>query len=142
MNRNSYAESQGPTLAGVVAEIKDETKEFVQTRVQMFQAELREKVATWKSGALLAGVGVLLLGTAYLLLTLALVGLVAVAFWGSPYAWFLAFLIVGALWGIIGGILAFLAVREFRRQGIAPKKTLEVLREDKMWLQSEAGSQG
>jgi uncharacterized membrane protein YqjE len=142
MNRNSYAESQGPTLAGVVAEIKDETKEFVQTRVQMFKAELREKVATWKSGALLAGVGVLLLGTAYLLLTLALVGLVAVAFWGSPYAWFLAFLIVGAFWGIIGGILAFLAVREFRRQGIAPKKTLEVLREDKMWLQSEAGSQG
>jgi uncharacterized membrane protein YqjE len=142
MNRNSYAESQGPTLAGVVAEIKDETKEFVQTRVQMFKAELREKVATWKSGALLAGVGALLLGTAYLLLTLALVGLVAVAFWGSPYAWFLAFLIVGALWGIIGGILAFLAVREFRRQGIAPKKTLEVLREDKMWLQSEAGSQG
>ena len=142
MNRNSYAESQGPTLAGVVAEIKDETKEFVQTRVQMFKAELREKVATWKSGALLAGVGVVLLGTAYLLLTLALVGLVAVAFWGSPYAWFLAFLIVGAFWGIIGGILAFLAVREFRRQGIAPKKTLEVLREDKMWLQSEAGSQG
>ena len=141
MNRNNYAESQAPTLAGVVAEIKDETKEFVQTRVEMLKAELREKVATWKSGALLAGVGVLLLGTAYLLLTLALVGLVAVAFWGSPYAWFLAFLFVGAFWGIIGGILAFLAVREFRRQGIAPKKTLEVLREDKIWLQSEAGSQ-
>jgi len=140
MNRNNYAESEGPTLAGVVAEIKDETKEFVQTRVQMFKTELREKVATWKSGALLAAVGVLVLGTAYLLLTLALVGLVAVAFWGSPYAWFLAFLIVGAFWGIIGGILAFLAVREFRRQGIAPKKTIEVLREDKIWLQSEAGN--
>ena len=141
MNRNNYAESEGPTLAGVVAEIKDETKEFVQTRVQMFKTELREKVASWKSGALLAAVGVLFLGTAYLLLTLALVGLVAVAFWGSPYAWFLAFLIVGVFWGMIGGVVAFLAVREFRSQGLAPKKTIEVLREDKIWLQSEAGSQ-
>ena len=139
MNRNNYAESEGPTLAGVVAEIKDETKEFVQTRVQMFKTELREKVATWKSGALLAAVGVLFLGTAYLLLTLALVGLVAVAFWGSPYAWFLAFLIVGVFWAIMGGMLAFFAAREFRAQGIAPKKTIEVLREDKIWLQSEAG---
>src|SRR5437868_15200023 len=109
MNRNNYAESEGPTLAGVVAEIKDETKEFVQTRVQMFKTELREKVASWKSGALLAAVGVLFLGTACLLLTLALVGLVAVAFWGSPYAWFLAFLMVGVFWAIVGGVLAFLA---------------------------------
>ena len=140
MNRTN-AESHGPTLAGIVAEIRDEAKQFVQTRVEMFKTEFQEKVSAWKAGALLAAVGLLFLGTAYLLLTLALVGLVAVAFWGSPYAWFLAFLIVGVFWGMIGGVVAFLAVREFRSQGLAPKKTIEVLREDKIWLQSEAGSQ-
>jgi uncharacterized membrane protein len=65
---------------------------------------------------------------------------VAVAFWGSPYAWFLGFLIVGVVWALIGGIAAFIAVREFRSQGLAPKKTIEVLKEDKIWLQSEAES--
>ena len=140
MNRSVY-EANGPTLGEVVAEIKDEFKEFVQTRVQMFKAELHDKVTAWKAGAMLAAVGLLFLGTAYLLITLALVGLVAVAFWGSPYAWFLGFLIVGVVWALIGGIAAFIAVREFRSQGLAPKKTIEVLKEDKMWLQSEAESQ-
>ena len=49
-------------------------------------------------------------------------------------------LIVGVFWAIMGGMLAFFAAREFRAQGIAPKKTIEVLREDKIWLQSEAGN--
>ena len=139
MNRNSY-ETVGPTLAEVVAEIKDEIKEFVQTRVQMFKTELHDKITAWKAGALLAAVGLVFLGTAYLLITLAVVGLVAVAFQGSPYAWFLSFLIVGVVWALIGGIAGFIAVREFKAQGVAPKRTIEVLKEDKIWLQNEAES--
>ena len=124
-----------------MAEIKDELKEFFQTRTQMLRTELREKISTWRTGALLAAVGLVFLSTAYLLLTLALVGLIAEAFWGSPYAWFLAFLIVGLFWGLWGGIVAYLAVREFRAQGLAPKKTIEVLKEDKVWIQTEVGGQ-
>ncbi|HET7441089.1 MAG TPA: phage holin family protein [Terriglobales bacterium] len=141
MNKNNYAETHGPSLGQVAAEIKQEIKEFGQTRLQMFKAELKEKITAWKAGALLAAVGLLFLGTAYLLLTLALVGLVAVAFWGSAYAWFLAFLIVGVFWALVGGIVAFMAVREFRAQGVAPRRTIEVLKRDKIWLQEEARGQ-
>ncbi len=141
VNRESDTEhvgSQGPSLATVIAEIKNEIKDFVQTRVQMFKSELQEKTSAWKSGAMLATGAVVLLGTAYLLLTLALVGLLAVAFWGSVYHWFFGFLIVGLAWALIGGMLGYFALREFRAQGLAPKKTLEVLKEDKVWLESEA----
>ena len=138
-NRTGYAE--GPTLAEVVRDIKDELKEFIQTRTQMLKAEMQEKISNWKTGAILAAIGLVFLGTAYLFLSLALVGLVVVAFWGSPYAWFLGFLIVGVFWGLMGGILALLAVHQFRAQGIAPKKTIEVLKQDKVWLQSEVGNQ-
>jgi uncharacterized membrane protein YqjE len=138
-NRTGYAE--GPTLAEVVGDIKDELKEFIQTRSQMLKAEMKEKISNWKTGAVLAAIGLVFLSTAYLFLSLALVGLVVVAFWGSPYAWFLGFLIVGIFWGLMGGILAFLAVQQFRAQGVAPKKTIEVLKEDKIWLQNEIGNQ-
>ena len=140
-NRSGYAEGHAPSVAEVIRNIKDELKEFVQTRTQMLKAEMREKISSWRSGALLAAIGLLFLGTAYLFLSLALVGLIVVAFWGSPYAWFLGFLIVGVFWALLGGILAFLAVREFRSQGIAPKKTMGVLKEDKVWFQSELGNQ-
>jgi uncharacterized membrane protein YqjE len=131
-SRNSHAGAQGPTLAEVVRDIKDELKEFVQTRAQMLKAEMQEKISTWKTGALLAVIAVKFLGTAYLFLSLALVGLVVVAFWGSPYAWFLGFLIVGVFWGIVGGLLAPVAIHQFRAQGVAPKKTMRVLKEDKV----------
>jgi uncharacterized membrane protein YqjE len=140
MNETRFAaERNGRTVGEVVAELKEEIKDFVQTRVQMFMNEMREKIRDSKSAAVYGAVGAILLGTAYLLLNLALVGLVAVALWGSPYAWFLAFLIVGLCWSILGGLMAFLALRKF--QGLAPKKTIGVLREDKVWLQQEARTQ-
>jgi len=62
-----------------------------------------------------------------------------VAFWNNPYHWFFAFLAVGAVWLIGGGILGWMALREFQAKGLFPKKTMEVLKADKIWIQSEAG---
>jgi uncharacterized membrane protein YqjE len=139
MNETRYAENHTRNLATIIAEIKDEIKDFVQTRVEMLKSEVRETLDAWKTAVPLAAIAVLLLATAYLLLTLAVVGLVAVAFWDNPYRWFLAFLIVGVLWSIGGAVLGWLALREFQSKGLFPRKTIEVLKADKIWIQSEAG---
>jgi uncharacterized membrane protein YqjE len=139
MNETKYSENHVRSLAAIIAEIRDEVKDFVQTRVEMFKSEVRETLDAWKTAVPLAAIAVLLLATAYLLLTLAVVGLVAVAFWENPYRWFLAFLIVGVLWSIGGALLGWLALREFQSKGLFPRKTIEVLKADKIWIQSEAG---
>ena len=105
----------------------------------------------WESGphvggegvvlAPLAGVGALLLGTAYLLFTMALVGLVVAFFRDNPYRWFFAFAAVAVLWTVLGGIAAYFAKREFELKGLMPRKTIEVLKEDKIWIQAEAKNQ-
>jgi uncharacterized membrane protein YqjE len=141
MNSPGSYSRNGPSLAEVVAEIRDEIKDFIQTRVQMFRSELREKIAAWKSGAILGIAAAIFAVTGFWLLTLAVVALVAVAFWGSAYAFFWAFLIVGLGWLGMGGTAAFLAVRELRRQGMLPEKTIAVLKQDKSWLQQEARTQ-
>jgi hypothetical protein len=51
----------------------------------------------------------------------------------------LSFLIVGGCWLILGATFAIVAVKQF--QGLTPNKTIEVLKEDKMWLQKEARNQ-
>ena len=139
INETRYGERNGRPLAEVVAELKEELIDFLQTRVQMLMSELRESAKNSKSPAIFGGIALLLLGTAWLLLNLALVGLVAVAFWGSAYAWFFSFLIVGLFWAILGGILGLAAQRQLRR--LAPRRTIKVLKEDKIWLQQEARSQ-
>jgi uncharacterized membrane protein YqjE len=125
------------SLAHIVAEIRDEVKEFVRTRVEMFRSELREAKSTLKVAIPFGATALVLIATAYALFTLAAVAAVAVAFQGNPYQWAISLLIVAVVWSIFGGICAMLALNELRRKGVFPKRTVETLRADKLWFESE-----
>ena len=140
MNRavnNEVNINNGKSVAALFAEMKQELQDFVQTRVTMFKVELQEKVRVMKAAAPLAVIGAVLLLTAYLLFTLALVSLVFAFLPDNAYRWCIAFAAIGLLWLILGGIAAYMAKRELEVKGLLPKRTVEVLKEDKMWIQSE-----
>jgi uncharacterized membrane protein YqjE len=140
-SRTSQARNDDRTLAVIVAEFLDELQRFVQTRVEMVRSELRETIAAAGVWLSLGAVALVLLMTSYLLLTLALVALVSFAFAASAYRWFFSFLTVGLLWSAAGIALAYLAWIRFRARAMFPKKTVEVLKADKIWLQRETRSQ-
>ena len=140
MNRavnNEVNINNGKSVAALFAEMTQELQDFVQTRVTMFKVELQEKVRVMKAAAPLAVIGAVLLLTAYLLFTLALVSLVFAFLPDNAYRWCIAFAAIGLLWLILGGIAAYMAKRELEVKGLLPKRTVEVLKEDKMWIQSE-----
>jgi uncharacterized membrane protein YqjE len=140
MNRvvnNEVNINNGKSVAALFAEMKQELQDFVQTRVTMFKVELQEKVRVMKAAAPLAVIGATLLLTAYLLFTLALVSLVFAFLPDNAYRWCIAFAAIGVLWLILGGIAGYMAKRELEVKGLLPKRTVEVLKEDKMWIQSE-----
>ena len=62
MNETKYSENHVRSLAAIIAELKDEIKDFVQTRVEMFRSELRETLDAWKTAVPLAAIAVLLRG--------------------------------------------------------------------------------
>jgi len=132
--------SNGKNLAEVIAEMKEELTKFVETRIEMLKLEMREKLKTLKIALPVAALGATMLATAYLLLTLALVGLALAFLQGNPFRWFFAFLIVGAVWAVLGGIALYAAKREFEVKGLMPKRTLAVLKGDKTWVQAEVRS--
>ncbi len=86
-------------------------------------------------------VGALLLGTAWLLLTGAIVAAVYVAFEGSAWAAFLALIIVCVAYAICGGAAFWVAKAKISEAGIAPKRTLRVLKDDQIWISNEARAQ-
>lgn len=134
---NEVTINNGKNIATLLAEMKRELQDFVQTRIAMLKVELQEKVRVMKAVAPLAVVGALLLLTAYLLFTLALVALVFVFLPDNAYRWCISFAAIAVLWTILGGIAAYLAKRELEVKGLLPKRTVEVLKEDKIWIQSE-----
>jgi uncharacterized membrane protein YqjE len=130
----------GRTVGSILSDTKDELKEFLETRITMLRTELGEKMAMLKSAAPLAIVGILFLVTAYMLFTLGLVGAIVAFLPENPYRWCIAFFAIAVLWGLIGGICTYMAVREFQVKELLPKRTMQVLKEDKVWLQSEVRS--
>ena len=124
-------------LAEILAEMRAELIEFVQTRISILRTELSEIWKTAKVAIPLVGLATLLLGTAFLLLTGALVGLVEAAFPQSIYRWFFACIIVAFFWGVLGAAAAYFAKREFEIKSMAPRRTLEVLKADKLWIEAE-----
>lgn len=131
----------GRTMAGVITELKDEFREFVQTRYDMLRAELRDKIKAWKIAVPLVAVALVMLGTAWLVFTAALIAIIATAFYPSRFAYFFAFIIVGMAYALAGVICAAFAFRELKEQGVVPYRTVRVLREDRVWFKTEAKSQ-
>lgn len=127
----------GKRVSEILLEMRSEFIDFVETRITMLRAEFQEKGKAAKRVLPLAAVAALLLGTAYLLLVAALVGLVLAAFPQSVYRWFFACIIVGISWGILGAAAAYFAKREFDAMSLKPDRTLEVLKGDKLWFNGE-----
>lgn len=132
--RDTTARSLGVILADIVEELQ----EFVNTRIQMVKSELHETMSAVSVAVPLGLLALILAGTGFLLLTAAVVVIIAAAFAGHAYAWLYAFLIVGILWIAFGGVAAFFAYNEFHSKAKFPKHTVEVLKADKVWIESEA----
>ncbi len=131
----------GRSLGATVNEAKEEFKQFAETRIAMLQAELKEKMALIKASAPMLVIGAVLGGVAFLVLTGALICLVRMAFGASAWAWFYSFLIVGVVYAVFAGLAGFMGYQNLTKNGLAPERTIKVLKDDKVWLQNEARTQ-
>ena len=125
------------SLGTVFSETKDELKEFIQTRVAMLQAELKEKVQTWKYSIPIALIAAALLLAAWITLTFMLVALISAWFMPGPYAWVWGSLIVGGVYLLSGIALGWFAYSEIKNAGVTPNRTIAVLKQDQVWIQNE-----
>ena len=126
------------SLGAVLAETREEMKEFVETRLQLLRAEIREMVQTWKYSVPLLLVAAMVLMFGWGAITFALVALVRGWFLPSPLGWVWAGLIIGGLYLIAAIVVGWFAYAELREVGVTPKRTLQVLKQDQVWIQNEA----
>ena len=131
----------GRTVAEVLNSCKEDLKDFVATRVQMLRGEMKDKLTGLKLALPALVVGAILLLVAFFLFTWGLVSLIAMAMIGQPYAYTVAFFAVFALYALAGGATAAYGLRTLSAHGLTPERTLRVLKDDQIWLQSEARTQ-
>lgn len=128
------------SLPEVVNELKVELKEFIATRLAMLRSEMSDKLSSFKAAVPALLLGLVLLWTCWLLFTATLVTAIATAF-ASPWGWVFAFLIVAGAYLLLGLMLAVGAWSKLKETKLAPQRTLRVLKQDEVWLQTEARTQ-
>lgn len=125
------------SIGAVLAETKEEFKNFVQTRLAILKVELSGKVKSLKAVLPMAIIGGLLALTGWFVLTFTLVALLAALFQPSPFSWFFGGAIIAVLYLVIGAVMAKSAVNRMKAVQMAPTRTLEVLKQDQIWIQKE-----
>jgi hypothetical protein len=135
MHSQAAYENNGRSLAAIVNELKLEVSDFLRTRYQMLMAEINEKVTAWKTGIPLLVVALVLALVAFLVLTGAIVAaLVPVV----GVVW--ALVIVGGGYLLLGAIIGWIGYAEISANPLKPERTMRILKEDQVWIQSEARS--
>jgi hypothetical protein len=140
-NQNNPRPIRERPLGEVLNDLKNELKEFLSTRIQMFQCEMNEKVETLKASARAIVIGALFAVTAWILFSLALVFLLSMVFEGKPYQYAASFGIVFVIYAIIGAVALSFGISSIKSRGLAPQRTLRVLKQDQIWMKSEAKSE-
>jgi hypothetical protein len=107
----------------------------------MLRAEMGEKIRSFKTAAPVLVIGILLMVTAWFLLTACLVCAIALAFPNLAARYVISFLIVGVLYLAVGAIAAVFASKQIKESGMKPERTIRVLKQDQIWLQTEAKTQ-
>ena len=129
------------SLGEVISELKLELAEFIQTRYLMFSSEVKTKLSHLKMAALMVAVALALCAAGFLVLSAALVAVIAIAFGGGIEAWAMSAGVVGGAYLILGGLAGVFAWRQISNFDLTPTRTINVLKQDQVWLQNEARSQ-
>lgn len=125
------------SLAASLAELKEDLKNFLQTRFELLKTELSEKIRNWKQPAILFAIAGLMLFSSWLALVYSMIAVLHAWIAGTNFSWFWGGLIVTVfllLAGIAVGAAGYAGVSS---AGLKPTRTLRVLKRDQEWVQKQ-----
>jgi uncharacterized membrane protein YqjE len=129
LERTTNAQLPRESYSELLGELANNSAALVRDEIALASQEMREKVASLKSGILIlsaaAVIGLIALET---LTAAAVIGLIQAV--GAANA----ALIVGSALAVIGAALALVGLGRIKRTSLRPEQTIETLEEDKIWL--------
>ena len=123
-----------PSLGELFADLARETSTLVRQEVELAKTEMTQKASrAGKDVAMMAAGGAVIYAGFLALLAALIAGIVAAGL--APW---LSALIVGVAVVAIGGALVWQGLAALRRVNLAPRQTIETLKEDAAWVKQQA----
>ena len=132
-------ETEGlPTL---VSRLGDDVMELFNSQLALFKVEIKEEASTYARGIAMIAFGAIVATVGFALLNVAIAFAVSTLFaqanFSQPASYALGFVVTGAFYVLVGGIIVLLMKSRLAKQDLVPKRTVQELRKDKQWLKNE-----
>lgn len=127
------AAGSDPALGDLFRQLAQDSATLVRQEMNLAKAELKSNLKSVARDAAMVAVG----GILALVGVVVLIAFLVVAVGDALDNYWLGALVVGVLFLLVGGLLAMSSLKKLKHEEVAPTRTLETLKEDKQWLQSE-----
>ncbi len=126
------ADKQDRSIGELFSELASETSTLIRQEIELAKVEFTQKAKTigLNLGFLVAGGAVAY--AAFLALLAALIILLA-----HVMPWWLAALVVAVVVGIVAAVLISKALTSLKKTEVAPRQTVETLKEDAQWAKQQ-----
>ena len=133
------ADTEG--LPSLVSRLGDDVMELFKSQLELFKVEIKEEANAYARGITMIAVGAVIATVGFALLNVAIAFAVSTLFaqanFSQPASYALGFVVTGAFYVLIGGIIVLLMKNRLAKQNLVPERTVAELRKDKQWLKNE-----
>jgi uncharacterized membrane protein YqjE len=138
---NIHSSTKGGSLPDLVSRLGEDIVTLLDTKLGLLKMEIKEDVKVFLRSSLSITVGGIILVIGFSLLNIAFAFLVSALFENAqlsqPLKYAFGFIITGAIYLAIGGVVLSRAKNRLAKQDLSPERSLKELEKDKEWLKRE-----
>jgi uncharacterized membrane protein YqjE len=129
------------SLPGLFSRLGDDVMDLFNSQLALFKVEIKEEASAYARGVTMIAVGAVIAVVGFALLNVAIAFAVSTLFaqanFSQPASYALGFVVTGAFYVLLWGIMVLLMKNRLARQELVPQRTVAELRKDKQWLKNE-----
>src|SRR5215211_2892342 len=129
------------SLPNLFSRLGDDVMDLFNSQLALFKVEIKEEAGAYARGVTMIAVGAVIAVIGFALLNVAIAFAVSTLFaqanFSQPASYALGFVVTGAFYLLVGGIVVLLMKNRLAKQELVPKRTVAELRKDKQWLKNE-----
>jgi uncharacterized membrane protein YqjE len=140
-NDKALQNGNNESLPNLLSRLGDDVMQLINSQLALFKVEVKEEASAYARGAMMIAVGGVIATIGFALLNVAIAFGVSTLFAGAgfsqPASYALGFIVTGAFYLLVGGVLVVVMKNRLANQQLVPPRTVQELRKDKQWLKSE-----
>lgn len=133
--------SDSESLPTLVSRLGDDVMQLFKSQLELFKVEIKEEANAYARNITMIAIGAVIATVGFALLNVAIAFAVSTLFaqanFSQPASYALGFVVTGAFYVLIGGIIVLLMKNKLAKQDLVPERTVAELRKDKEWLKNE-----